>query len=102
MRFQGVRLGGRVLSRLDRRARDLFFFFQAEDGIRDYKVTGVQTCALPICSVPSSPAGQGAGPASMLSEYVVDSSVDKVPHNRLFAMPTCDNQRSTGQQHVGR
>src|SRR3989454_3708332 len=28
----------------------LFFFFQAEDGIRDYKVTGVQTCALPISS----------------------------------------------------
>src|SRR5256885_12402804 len=28
----------------------IFFFFQAEDGIRDYKVTGVQTCALPICS----------------------------------------------------
>ena len=28
-----------------------FFFFQAEDGIRDYKVTGVQTCALPILSV---------------------------------------------------
>src|SRR5256885_12887824 len=31
-------------TRVDR----LFFFFQAEDGIRDYKVTGVQTCALPI------------------------------------------------------
>src|SRR2546426_6838451 len=28
----------------------VFFFFQAEDGIRDYKVTGVQTCALPICA----------------------------------------------------
>src|SRR5256885_5616177 len=28
-----------------------FFFFQAEDGIRDYKVTGVQTCALPICVI---------------------------------------------------
>src|SRR5436309_6225653 len=27
----------------------LFFFFQAEDGIRDFHVTGVQTCALPIC-----------------------------------------------------
>src|SRR2546430_13627074 len=26
----------------------LFFFFQAEDGIRDLTVTGVQTCALPI------------------------------------------------------
>ena len=27
---------------------DVFFFFQAEDGIRDIGVTGVQTCALPI------------------------------------------------------
>src|SRR5688500_19085637 len=32
------------------------FFFQAEDGIRDYKVTGVQTCALPISAL-----GPGAG-----------------------------------------
>src|SRR5256885_8210055 len=33
-----------------------FFFFQAEDGIRDYKVTGVQTCALPIymCYYPNN------------------------------------------------
>src|SRR2546429_1436221 len=30
----------------------LFFFFQAEDGIRDVAVTGVQTCALPISSPP--------------------------------------------------
>src|SRR5438552_14160183 len=28
----------------------VFFFFQAEDGIRDDLVTGVQTCALPICA----------------------------------------------------
>src|SRR5690348_17444397 len=28
----------------------IFFFFQAEDGIRDGRVTGVQTCALPISS----------------------------------------------------
>ena len=27
----------------------IIFFFQAEDGIRDVAVTGVQTCALPIC-----------------------------------------------------
>src|SRR3989449_1507237 len=32
----------------------LFFFFQAEDGIRDVAVTGVQTCALPICAVPGA------------------------------------------------
>ena len=30
---------------------DVVFFFQAEDGIRDYKVTGVQTCALPISMI---------------------------------------------------
>src|SRR2546430_10452592 len=29
----------------------IFFFFQAEDGIRDLTVTGVQTCALPICTL---------------------------------------------------
>src|SRR3989454_9377796 len=49
-----------------------FFFFQAEDGIRDYKVTGVQTCALPIstwrrarslatCGACTRP-GRGGGP----------------------------------------
>src|SRR2546430_9169115 len=31
-----------------------FFFFQAEDGIRDLTVTGVQTCALPISPGPST------------------------------------------------
>src|SRR5690625_7756271 len=36
----------------------LFFFFQAEDGIRDGHVTGVQTCALPIC-----PPAEGRTPA---------------------------------------
>src|SRR2546430_6921133 len=32
----------------------MFFFFQAEDGIRDLTVTGVQTCALPIFSFQNS------------------------------------------------
>src|SRR5690606_39549900 len=31
------------------------FFFQAEDGIRDFHVTGVQTCALPIWLIPENP-----------------------------------------------
>src|SRR5438093_11095130 len=31
----------------------LYFFFQAEDGIRDWSVTGVQTCALPILNLPA-------------------------------------------------
>src|ERR1039457_7418269 len=33
---------------MDLLAYSFLLFFQAEDGIRDYKVTGVQTCALPI------------------------------------------------------
>src|SRR5437867_9561094 len=37
-----------------------FFFFQAEDGIRDRTVTGVQTCALPIYTVPQLVASSGA------------------------------------------
>src|SRR5437868_7747416 len=40
----------------------LFFFFQAEDGIRDRNVTGVQTCALPICC-PGGSGGDGGGGA---------------------------------------
>src|SRR2546430_5543201 len=36
------------LIRCIRRRSMYFFFFQAEDGIRDLTVTGVQTCALPI------------------------------------------------------
>src|SRR5215203_5757375 len=34
---------------------ETFFFFQAEDGIRDIGVTGVQTCALPISTIPQNP-----------------------------------------------
>src|SRR5207253_9555634 len=37
----------------------MFFFFQAEDGIRDGHVTGVQTCALPIYAWSDALAGRG-------------------------------------------
>src|SRR5256885_8306810 len=46
-----------------------FFFFQAEDGIRDYKVTGVQTCALPICPLAAVTPGTPGGLMTMLAEY---------------------------------
>src|SRR6476620_11005113 len=39
-----------VLKAVGRASTTVFFFFQAEDGIRDIGVTGVQTCALPISS----------------------------------------------------
>src|SRR6266498_5007055 len=37
-----------------------FFFFQAEDGIRDADVTGVQTCALPISCTERGSIARGA------------------------------------------
>src|SRR2546430_4816063 len=45
-----------------------FFFFQAEDGIRDLTVTGVQTCALPILKPPGSLALLSS--SSNTSKYV--------------------------------
>src|SRR2546427_2963822 len=65
----------------------LFFFFQAEDGIRDLTVTGVQTCALPISNVwsasptaasspsASSPAHSAAAPATRAPPSVNAASV---------------------------
>src|SRR5207245_8654585 len=40
----------------------VLFFFQAEDGIRDATVTGVQTCALPISAPAASAARRGPSP----------------------------------------
>src|SRR5437868_5171200 len=54
---QRVRSGRRSL---DDTQYVLIFFFQAEDGIRDRNVTGVQTCALPIFGAPMLAETQGA------------------------------------------
>src|SRR2546427_5623362 len=56
----------------------LFFFFQAEDGIRDLTVTGVQTCALPIAS---------AAVAS-LSSSTVRSIIDTFGVGTRMAIPS--------------
>src|SRR3989454_3538030 len=51
-----------------------FFFFQAEDGIRDYKVTGVQTCALPIFNgiVAFSLTSRGLSPAGAMGVILLE------------------------------
>src|SRR5437879_10927142 len=58
----------------------IFFFFQAEDGIRDTSVTGVQTCALPIFTRldgNSTPLTQPLRPGeSYMTDFVFD-----VPRN---------------------
>src|SRR5256885_12963859 len=56
-------MGARVpmMMRVQHAESSRVFFFQAEDGIRDYKVTGVQTCALPISD--SRPAQSALAPS---------------------------------------
>src|SRR3989454_6605877 len=94
---------------------NISFFFQAEDGIRDYKVTGVQTCALPISESDRDGPGdeeeggrdvEGAGDRTMkatlregqtfageslLVRYV---NFVKLPHT-VFALPFALDRKST-------
>src|SRR5256885_6436678 len=49
------------------------FFFQAEDGIRDYKVTGVQTCALPIWAERTGAQFAAQGPGADPGAVVFDA-----------------------------
>src|SRR5437763_2575323 len=58
----------------------VFFFFQAEDGIRDTSVTGVQTCALPICR------SRGTPRSALLAPYT-RSILSTTPENRRFCPP---------------
>src|SRR5699024_11331560 len=64
--------------------RSFVFFLQAEDGIRDRNVTGVQTCALPIClHEVADPAGlpAAADPAdvdALAQDLAVAARVDEV------------------------
>src|SRR5260221_1585087 len=51
------------------------FFFQAEDGIRDHCVTGVQTCALPIYVVYLTPSPREA--KSMLQIFLAELNQQK-------------------------
>src|SRR5256885_9986939 len=57
----------------------IVFFFQAEDGIRDYKVTGVQTCALPIfAGTTVGPGRTAAYPAKAARSAVRRSTISSV------------------------
>src|SRR5256885_15540262 len=61
------------------------FFFQAEDGIRDYKVTGVQTCALPISSAPGT-LEYGGGITAFSHDGSDTGAIESNPHNLVHIM----------------
>src|SRR6266404_5115929 len=62
---------------------NFFFFFQAEDGIRDKLVTGVQTCALPICDPRSGSAPHQAGRAADLCHLFGAGRGERTADRRL-------------------
>src|SRR5204863_2769663 len=72
----------------------LFFFFQAEDGIRDLYVTGVQTCALPILDL-LGPLGH-ARPA----EAFLDPLAPRAPHGPAERR-VLEHARERGGERVG-
>src|SRR5258706_1910282 len=74
------------------------FFFQAEDGIRDWSVTGVQTCALPIwrCALDVSPtsasrSGILAGPTPRRARIAASS----ITFRRMRSICTTRSDEST-------
>src|SRR3712207_8736587 len=64
----------------------LFFFFQAEDGIRDIGVTGVQTCALPIFSAPFSFSSPSGIPIILRLHLLIESDNSRRVSSFLFSL----------------
>src|SRR5690606_39866237 len=67
------------------------FFFQAEDGIRDFHVTGVQTCALPISRPrwpePKRRSTVSPSAASSTTLWCAESATRSVPSGPAIALP---------------
>src|SRR5690606_39989847 len=72
----------------------LFFFFQAEDGIRDFHVTGVQTCALPI----SPPGSWRADPSPATCSSANCSHWMRPPQPASTATSTRSEERRVGKE----
>src|SRR5699024_11893188 len=65
-----------------------YFFFQAEDGIRDRNVTGVQTCALPICR--------------LLAAHLLEAEADDIEFNEGVYSVKGDNQKQKTFQEIAK
>src|SRR5439155_16009825 len=92
-----------------------FFFFQAEDGIRDGHVTGVQTCALPISGArrsalpdrsrraPARPGGAGAGGRAAAAGGAPQTSFGRDPPAPRHSAPARRRlRRRSEERRVGK
>src|SRR5262244_4285807 len=64
-----------------------FFFFQAEDGIRDWSVTGVQTCALPIFPGYRADVGVTSGRIARIGRTLRDRGRDEIDARGAVVAP---------------
>src|SRR5690606_24007323 len=84
------------------------FFFQAEDGIRDFHVTGVQTCALPITTAVTrdlanvQKVGNDAktGIASLKQEVAANKAVADAAAAKIDGMATSTSQQTQSVQNL--
>src|SRR5690625_6134255 len=85
-----------------------FFFFQAEDGIRDGHVTGVQTCALPICYSQMDKSGDHTLDGSC-SRYGLTDLIHKsisvmpvAPESKISVGSTMETVTRSEERRVGK
>src|SRR2546430_3300770 len=85
------------------RADRFFFFFQAEDGIRDLTVTGVQTCALPIWMTFTIEADRFLHRmVRFLVGAMVDIALGRRPLSDLPHLLTATNNQAASPPEIGR
>src|SRR5690606_39960073 len=80
------------------------FFFQAEDGIRDFHVTGVQTCALPIFDVNSAAVNHyGYTREEFLSMTVMDiRPLEEIPKLKAAVAQSRRRSKRSEERRVGK
>src|SRR3712207_9369179 len=74
------------------------FCFQAEDGIRDIGVTGVQTCALPIC------AAEVKFAAAVGCDHTIDarSRTEEKGRDLSWSAPLCTQQQDVEREQIAK
>src|SRR2546429_30823 len=90
----------RLCSKSRLKLNRLFFFFQAEDGIRDVAVTGVQTCALPILSPREE--GEARGVAADLLEQLLHQHELAATLGHAHGLAVTQEGHELNDQHLER
>src|SRR5438046_7928949 len=80
----------------------MYFFFQAEDGIRDWSVTGVQTCALPISFLRAAAYVWAAQVAAARKNGVREEAIDLLRAKGDAVKLPADERDRSEERRVGK